>query len=59
MDKVYILRNWGGFGIASFPGSFPLSSCRYEKEPGYEARFRTVLGIKPLDHVLAATALIV
>ena len=61
IDKV--LCNWGGFeivsfGIALFPGSFPLSLSGYENEPGYEARFRMVLGIKPLDHMLAATAFI-
>ena len=35
MDKV--LCNWGRFGIALFPGSFPLSLRGYENEPGYEA----------------------
>ena len=52
IDKV--LCNWGRFRIVSFPGSFPLSSYGYENEPGYEARFGMVLGIKPLDHMLAA-----
>ena len=36
IDKV--LCNWGGFRIALFPGSFPLSSHGYENEP----RFRMV-----------------
>ena len=55
IDKV--LCNWGRFRIALFSGSFPLSLCGYKNEPGYEARFRTVLGIKPLDHMLAAYCL--
>ena len=55
IDKV--LCNWGRFRIALFLGSFPLSLRGYENEPGYEARFGTVPGIKPLDHMLAAYCL--
>ena len=49
-----MLNSLERLGIVLFPGSFPLPSHGYNNEPGYAARFGMVLGIKPLDHMLAA-----